>query len=313
MARKETTTVYHDSGTRNTYVLIGLIALAAILALVVAYMAYTQANLKSTNLAQQNIITKLQEDSVKFSRNLAELKENEVLLNQQIEELQLRKDRLISERDSVARLLAYSRTNERNAQAKIAVLQKRLNELQAKLNTVQRQYDELLANSGTSSGNFQQQVAQLTAERNALAEENQRLQRELATATGNADNRTAIFTTTMNAVPGELRRGRFSSSRRSQNVDRVEATFTLSRAPKPTENLIFRIFNNVNTEIPIKPLYRNELSAPADPTNQKVLLEFEGGTLNRQAAGEYTVRLYLTDVNKGLENQEIGLARFELR
>ena len=269
--------------------------------------------LQAQTKKQSDNITRLQVDSLNFAKNIAELNDQTTALGKEIEDLRTQKERLISQKDSVERLLAYSRANERNSQAKINQLQKQLKDLQTKLNVIQQKYDELLANSDNFGSNARQQVEALTAERNALAEENQRLQRELIAATGNADNRTAIFTTKMNVNPGEVKRNKFSTSTRSQNTDRLEVTFTLSRPPKPTENLIFKVFDSANKEILIKPKYRNELNAPANPTNLKVMLEFEGGYLDRRASGIYSVRLYLTDINKGLENQEIGIRQFELK
>ncbi|NJL14842.1 MAG: hypothetical protein HC913_18815 [Microscillaceae bacterium] len=262
---------------------------------------------------QNRRIDRMSEDSIRFVKELTDLNDRATALNKEVEDLLLEKERLTSQRDSVARLLAYSRTNERNAQAKVVQLQKQLKDLQAKLDDVQRKYDDLLASSGVSGAQYEDRIKLLTQERNNLAAENQRLQMELQKATGNADNRTAIFATSVKAIPGELKRDKFSASTRSQNTDRVEVSFRLSRPPKPTENLIFKVYDPTNGEVAIKPRYRNELSAPADPTNQKVVLEFEAGNLSRSMKGLYSVRLYLTDVNKGLEEQEIGLSTFELK
>ncbi len=308
--------MYADINARPGYQRIMLIALFVIviaLIVVIAMMVNNLFSLKSQNSNQETRINQLVNDSLQFQNQLVKMRDNEIALNQQLEELLQERERIINSRDSVARLLAYSRANERNARAKITQLQKQLKSLQSKLDQVQSQYDELLAQNTGNSEELQLQIEALTNERNALAEENQRLQRELLAATGNADNRTAIFATSMAAVPGEVKRGKFSASRRSRNTDRVEVSFALSRPPQPTENLIFKVFNGKSQEIPIKPRYRNELNAPADPSRQKVTLEFEGGKLDRRADGIYTVRLYLTDVNKGLENQEIGISRFELK
>ena len=283
-------------------------------AAVTAFMFYQSSDvLKKASKEKTDSIKVLESQSIEYISKIKNLDEKAFRLESEALKLDEARKRLIQEKDSVTRLLAYTRANERNAKAKIAQLQKQLTSLQGRLNDVQQKYDDLLQNSGVAGEDLQKQIQLLTAERNQLAEENQRLQRELLAATGNADNRTAIFTTNMNSVPGEVKRGRFSSSKRSQNMDRVEVAFTLSRPPKPTENLIFKIFDGANKEIPIKPRYRNELNAPADPTNQKVILEFESGFLDRRAEGTYSVRLFLTDINKGLEDQEIGISQFEVK
>ncbi len=293
--------------------------LAALLILLIGALIFIAWLVNSQNKLRkdaQSLKTKsesLEKDNTNFKVAIDSLNDLSIKLEKQLDDLTTQKEKLISSRDSVARLLAYSRTNERNSQAKIAQLQKKLNDLQAKLTDVQKKYDEVMAMSNSTDAELKRQVQALTAERNALASENQRLQRELQSATGNADNRTALFSNKMAALPGEILRGKFSASTRSQNTDRVRVNFTLSRAPKPTESLIFKVFDSSSKEVAIKPVYRNELNAPANPTNQSVILEFENGKLDRRASGIYSVRLYMTDVNKGLENQEIGITQFELK
>ena len=295
----------------STSIILLVLFLAA--AVVAGMLYFERGKLDNENTALGEDVDSLVNKSKEYIANIKSLDEKAFRLESEALKLDAERKRLIQEKDSVTRLLAYTRANERNARAKISQLQKQLTSLQGRLNDVQQKYDDLLQSSGVSGEDLQRQVQLLTAERNQLAEENQRLQRELLAATGNADNRTAIFTTSINSQPGEVKRGKFRSSTRSQNMDRVEVAFTLSRPPKPTENLIFKVFDNTNKEIPIKPRYRNELNAPADPTNQKVMLEFEGGALNRRAEGTYSVRLYLTDINKGLEDQEIGISQFDVK
>jgi len=291
----------------------GLAILLIAAAFVIWNLSMNKNKLDSLAKDQKSKIDTLNTQKKTFITRLDSLEDRSFRLMKEAEELERQRDMYLSQKDSVERLLAYSRTNERNSRAKIATLEKRLKDLQTKLEDVQSKYDELLASSGTSATELKARVEQLTEERNKLSSENQRLQQELAAATGNADNRTAIFTTSLSAIPGELRRDKFSASTRSQNMDRVEVSFVLSRPPKPTENLIFKVYDGTNKEIPIKPTYRNELNAPANPTNQKVILEFANGMLERSVRGNFSVRLFLTDVNKGLENQEIGLSEFAVK
>ncbi|MEO1652691.1 MAG: hypothetical protein AAFU64_04025 [Bacteroidota bacterium] len=280
---------------------------------VVAYLFSQNNRIKSDFNLQTSRVKNLVQDSTEAIRELNELNDRAFMLDKQVQDLLDEKNQLISARDSVQRLLDYTRVNERNARVKIGQLQKQLKDLQGKLDDVQQKYNDLLASSGTSSDEYKKLIQELTAERNSIAQENQRLQRELLSVKKDAES--PIFALDMSAVPGELKKGRFSASRRSQNTDRVEVTFKLSRAPKPTENLIFKVFDATNQEIPVKPLYRNELNSPADPTDQKITLEFEIGFLDRRAEGVYVTRLYLTDVNKGveMENKPIGFAQFEVK
>ncbi len=297
--------------SRNFMIVIGLFAVFLLLAI----FFIIKQNKDYTQLSNtlNGRVTSLVDDSVRFEKKFRDLNDKAIALDKEVEDLMLERDRLTIQRDSIAKLLAYSRSNERNSQAKITQLQKQLKDLENKLSSVQKQYDDLLASTGISSLEYEQRLRAITEERNNISAENQKLQQELIAATGNADNRTAIFASKMTAIPGELKRDKFSPSTRSQNTDRIEVSFKLSRAPKPTESLVFKIFDPLSGEIQIKPRYRNELSSPADPTNQKVILEFEQGALARTMSGDFVVHLYLTDVNKGLENQEIGLAKFVLK
>jgi len=297
---------------QNTFLYVSVAILIAALVFIF-FLVNSRNRISADNEKKTKTIADLQVQNKLIETRLDSLDAESIKMTKEMEDLRTQKEKLISSRDSVLRLLNYSRVNEKNAQTKVAQLQKKLTELQKQLTGIQQKYDELLASAGTTDSDLRRQVEALTAERNALAAENQKLQRELQASTGNADNRTAIFTTKMTAMPGEVLRGKFSRSTRSQNTDRVEVNFTLSRAPKPTESLIFKIFDRANKEVAIKPKYRNELNAPANPTNQKVVLEFETGKLDRKASGTYSVRMFLTDVNKGLENQEIGITQFEVK
>ena len=153
----------------------------------------------------------------------------------------------------------------------------------------------------------------MTVERDALAKENQELKKKVAESAGTGGGQTiALFSKSMAAVPGELVRKVFSPSTRSQNTDRVQVSFALSRAPKSDEQILFRVFDATNKEVAVNPSYRKELGAPANPTNQKVILPFEKA-LTRKESGRFSVRMYLTSTEKGIANQEIGSTSFELK
>lgn len=302
-----------QGGLSRNVLLFGLLILLAGSLLGIGYMAYLRSLSEKSNAKLKSRSDSLAYSNGLFKDSVRILNDESIELNEKVEELMQQKDKLTGSRDSVARLLAYSRANERNAVGKVAVLEKKLKELQTKLNSIQAQYDDLLANSGSAGAEYKQRLESLTAERDNLAKENQRLKQDLGNATTNADNRTAIFANSMSAVPGELVKNKFSASTRSQNTDRAQVAFSLSRAPKPNETIIFKIFDATNKEVAIKPKYRNELNAPANPVNQRVILEFEKGKLDRSSSGRYSVRMYLTAIDKGIENQEIGVSSFEVK
>ncbi|TAE69397.1 MAG: hypothetical protein EAZ85_13130 [Bacteroidetes bacterium] len=291
---------------------IALGALLIIALVAIGIMASTQSKTKTKEKQAKKTIDSLDRTVSQFSGQIDSLNKVAADLDKQVDDLVSQKDRLIKSRDSVQKILAFSLANDRNSKAKAVQLEKKLKELQTKLDEVQRKYDEAVANSGATDTELRKKVESLIAQNRNLQTENERLQTEISKATSNADNRTALFTRGLTAVPGELAKGKFEPSKRSQNIDRVQASFGLSRAPKPTESVIFKVFDNTGKEIAIKPKYRNELNAPANPTNVKVILEFEKGFLARKDEGVYNVRAYLTDVNKGVENQEIGSAPFTI-
>ncbi len=291
---------------------IALGALLVIALVAIGIMASSQSKSKNIEKKAKKTIDSLDKTVSQFSGQIDSLNKVAADLDKQVDDLVSQKDRLIKSRDSVQKIMAYSIANDRNSKVKVTQLEKKLKELQTKLDEVQRKYDEAVASSGATDVELKKRVESLVAQNRNLQSENERLQTELAKTTTNADNRTALFTRGLTAVPGELAKGKFESSKRSQNIDRVQTSFGLSRAPKPTESIIFKVFDNTGKEVAIKPKYRNELNAPANPTNVKVILEFEKGFLARKDEGVYNVRAYLTDVNKGVENQEIGSAPFTI-
>jgi myosin heavy subunit len=291
---------------------IALGALLVIALVAIGIMATNQNKVAKEKKKTLDSLKNLQESNDKFSEEISKLQKLNEHYKKEKEDLLSQKDRLIKSRDSVQRLLAYSFANERNAKTKVVQLEKKLKELQAQLDDVQRKYDEAVANSGATDAELKKRIDALQAQNRSLQADNERLQAELGKVSANADNRTALFVRGMSAIPGELSRNKFEPSKRSQNIDRVQVTFGLSRAPRPTESIIFKVFDNTGKEIALKPKYRNDLNTIANPTNIKLILEFEKGFLERRAEGVFSVRAYLTDVNKGVENQEIGSTPFNV-
>lgn len=295
-------------------VILGLFVLLLGTGFIIWRMSGTNNQLKKQNNFQKEEIDSLTLKNQQFFKSIKDLEDKTTKLEKEAEELLAERDRLKTSKDSIQRLLNYSRVNEKNSRTKVVQLQKQLKELQAKIADFERRYNELASNSGSNSEELERRIKDLTSERNSLAEENLRLKRELEVIKGTTENRTALFVVGgMRVTPGELKAGKFSASTRSQNTDRLEVRLKLSRAPKPTETLIFKVYDGTNKEVALKPNYRNELNAPVNPTEQRVMLEFSQGRLDRRASGKYSVRVFLTDVNQGLENQEIGMREFELK
>ncbi len=289
-----------------------LLAALLILAVVaVFFLVNSRTSLKKERDAKDTQITKLNKD---FNEQLDSLRASEQKLQGEVEGLTKQKDRLVASKDSVLRLLNYTLANDRNSKGKIAQLEKALKDLQGQLGSVQKMYDDLLASSGSSGAEYKQRLEALSVERDVLAKENQDLKKQLAAKAEIGDNqKSALFTTgAIVAQAGELKSGKFSASTKSQNTDRVQITFSLTRAPKADEQLLFRVYDATNKEIPLNPSYRKELNAPANPINQKLILAFEK-MLDRKTNGRFSVRLYLTSTDKGIANQEIGQGTFNLK
>lgn len=278
----------------------------------IGYMYYSRAYGKAKKaLDEEQTSTKsLKNRADEFEDSVATLEKIKLNLEQEVRDLEEVRDKFQAQKDSVERLLAYSRRNEGNSKAKIARLEAAFADLQSKYDSVSRKYQELMDGSGSSIAQLQAQIENLTQERNNLMKENNELKADIIKVTGNADNRTALFTTSFKAIPGRIQRGKFRDQARARKTDVIQTNFNLSRPPKPTENLDIKLFDAANKEIPLKPSYRNELTNASDPTKQSIKLEAESYKFVR---GPYSVRVYMTDVEKGVEQNEIGIAEFSLK
>ena len=147
-------------------------------------------------------------------------------------------------------------------------------------------------------------------ERNSLASQTQSLQTELSKLKNDSQN--ALFALNVRAVPGKVRRSRFSPSNRARRTDRVQIQFKLTRAPSAEETIVVKLFDATNKEIPLKPSYRNNIGKPS-PTNQQLIVEPDVDAKRKFSRGNYSIRLFLTNVNQGINNQSIGIAEFSLR
>lgn len=299
------------SSLSNNLPVLLLAALLILAVVAVVFLVNSRTKLNKEKNEKDSQIVKLTKD---FNAELDTLRVTEEKLRGEVESLTKQKDRLMASKDSVVRLLNYALANDRNAKGKVAQLEKSLRDIQAKLGEVQKMYDDLLASSGSSGAEYKQRLEALSVERDALAKENQELKKQMVAKVEIGDNqKSALFTTgAIASQPGELKGGKFSPSTRSQNTDRAQVTFSLTRAPKADEQLLFRVYDATNKEVPLNPSYRKELTAPANPVNQKVMLVFEK-MLDRRTSGRFSVRLYLTSTDKGIANQEIGQGSFTLK
>lgn len=183
-----------------------------------------------------------------------------------------------------------------------------ITKLNLKLDTIQK--SNLLLKKRVDS--LDNKAIKFRKDLESLSVVNRQLQTNLYNNTSTSKYNSSLFNTELNAIPGEVLRGKFSASIRSQNVDRVRVNLSLNLLSKLDGNIIFKVFDANNNEIPTKPYYIDDnLGDTHDPTNQNVMLEFVKGKLERKDSGTYFVRLYIVNENK--KKQEIGVAQFEVR
>lgn len=235
--------------------------------------------------------------------------ENEELVKKKFQ-LEDQLNKAEDRRDSVQKLLNNSRYRERRYRVEAGRLKKLYENAQDKADSLQKLYDEISAGSGSTLTEYRKQIEQLTTERNGLASQNQTMQAELSKLKN--DTKNALFALTVRAIPGELRRSKFSPSTKAKNTDRVQLSFQLTRAPAANENIMVKLFDATNKEIPLKPTYRNNIGKPT-PTNQQLVVEPDSDARRKFSRGNYSIRLFLTNVDQGINNQSIGIAEFSLR
>lgn len=257
---------------------------------------------RPNNLKQQvdslRELTKAIEDSLWVYRS-----RNEILLNA--------KFTLEDQRDSVQMLLNNSRYRGHRYRIEALRLKKILESSVDRVDSLQKAYDEIAIGSGATLAEYRKQIILLTKERNSLASKNQSLQTKLSRL--KQVNRNGLLALNIKAYPGKIRRNRFAAQSRAHNVDRIWVEFKLTRAPKisPKEQIIIKLFDGTNYEIPLKP-YRDKLGKPK-PTSQHLIVEPNITERQKLSRGVYSIRLYLTIAEKGIYNQEIGRAEFTLR
>lgn len=290
--------------------LVGL-TIALVVSLVFTYRFYKSNKKYKTTDKQQKVAV----DSLKgLSSSLKDSVSSKTTENEELLKVKFKlEDKLGNaedQRDSLQKLLNNSRYRERRYRVEAGRLKKLLENSQDKVDSLQKAYDEISAGSGSTLAEYRKQIEQLTTERNSLASQNQSLQAELSKVKD--DNQNALFALTVRAVPGEIRRNRFSPSTRARRTDRVQISFQLSRAAAPNENIMLKLFDATNKEIPLKPSYRNNIGKPT-PTNQQLIVEPDVDAKRKFSRGNYSIRLFLTNVNQGINNQSIGIAEFSLR
>ncbi len=214
------------------------------------------------------------------------------------------------QRDSVQKLLNNTRYRESRYRAEATRLLKLLHNHEDKLDSLQKVYDENAVGGAYTRAEYRKQIEQLTHERNNLASQNQILQ--VAISKLKDDNQKILIVESSKVIPGEIRRNQFSPSVRARRTDRLQVQFKLTRAPSPEENIVIKLFDATNQEIPLKSSYHNHIGK-STPTNQQFIVEPDVDTMPKFYRGNYSIRLFLTNVNQGITNQSIGIAEFSLR
>ncbi|HAS40989.1 MAG TPA: hypothetical protein DCS93_10935 [Microscillaceae bacterium] len=294
----------------QTLAIVGL-ALALVVSIIFAYRFYSSnKKFKAVDKEQKQAVDSLKGLSSSLKDSVSsKTTENEELVKRKFE-LEDKLNAAEDQRDSVQKLLNNSRYRERRYRLEASRLKKLLEDSEDKVDSLQKAYDEIAAGSGSTLAEYRKQIEQLTTERNSLASQNQSLQAELSKTKNDSQN--ALFALSVRAVPGEVRRNQFSPSTRARRTDRVQVQFKLTRAPSPEENIVVKLFDATNKEIPLKPSYRNNIGKPT-PTNQQLIVEPDVDAKRKFSRGNYSIRLFLTNVNQGINNQSIGIAEFSLR
>ncbi len=294
----------------QTFAIIGL-ALALVVSIIFAYRFYSSnKKFKTTEKEQKQAV-----DSLKgLSSSLKDSVANKTTENEELVSLKFKlEDKLNAaedQRDSVQKLLTNSRYRERRYRLEAARLKKLLEDSEDKVDSLQKAYDEIAAGSGSTLAEYRKQIEQLTTERNSLASQNQSLQAEISKLKD--DNKNPLFAESLRVIPGEIQRSKFSPSTRARRTDRLQVQFRLTRAPSAEENIVIKLFDATNKEIPLKPSYRNNIGKPT-PTNQQFIVEPDVDAKRKFSRGNYSIRMFLTNVNQGITNQSIGIAEFSLR
>lgn len=253
-----------------------------------------------------------------YNQNLQELKKENETLRVSIKKLEKLKNEIVedleyleaisrlikTQRDSLARLLAYSLQNERIYKAKNLRFQAMLEDLQGKFDSLSRKYQYLTDGNGNSIAELQGNIESLTRERNGLVKENQELKTELLKVKGNINESAALFVTSISATPKTIYRGSI------QEIDKIEIALTLNRSPKPQESLLIRLFDANYRDIVLRTSYRNDLYNAHGSSQLKIKIKPEN---YKFAIGNYSVYIYMTNVEKGIEDVEIGMTEFTLK
>lgn len=292
-------------------ILIALVGLLVVALFFISYMATDRTKLRNDSAKNKKIADSLNTQMSAFNFKIDSLNDESKALKKQMDNLLSQKEKLIQSRDSLTRLLNYSRANERNAVGKVAMLEKQIKDLQAKLSDVQKKYEEASQFSQTTDEELTRQLQAVKAERDALATELKKTKDNLQKT--ETDIKNPLTMTTLKATPGELKSGKFDASTRSTRTDRVQVVFNINRPTEAGENINFRVFDNAEKEIALKPSFRNALNTSKNPLNQTIVLEFANGYLPTSASGNFSVRAYQENVEKNITARELQRASFNMK
>jgi seryl-tRNA synthetase len=288
-------------------ILVALVGLLVVALFFIAYMSTNSNKLRSDSVKNKKMADSLERQVVTFNHKIDSLNDESKALKKQMDNLLTQKEKLIQSRDSLTRLLNFSRTNERNATGKVAMLEKQLRDMQVKLNDVQKKYEEASQFSQTTDEELQRQLQAVKAERDALATQLKNANEKLQKTENEVKN--PLTMTTLKGTPGELKSGKFDVSTRSTRTDRVQVVFNMNRPLEAGESLNFRIFDNAEKEIPLKPSFRTNIK---NTLSQTIILEFANGYLPTSASGNFSVRAYQETTDKST-SRELQRATFNMK
>ncbi len=288
-------------------ILVALVGLLVVALFFIAYMSTNSSKLRTDTAKAKKVADSLGNQMVIFNHKIDSLNDESKALKKQMDNLLTQKEKLIQSRDSLTRLLNYSRTNERNATGKVAMLEKQIRDLQAKLTDVQKKYEEATQFSQTTDEELQRQLQAVKAERDALATQLKNTTEKLQKTETEVKN--PLTMTTLQATPGELKSGKFDKSSRSTKTDRVQVIFKINRPLEAGENLNFRVFDNAEKEIPLKPAFRTAIK---NTLSQTIILEFANGYLPTSASGNFSARAYQETPDKST-SRELQRATFSMK
>lgn len=261
--------------------------------------------LSSQAQSQQTTIDSLTRVIKKQQTAQQQLTQNNRFLKKKLDQSQDRKD-------SVQKLLNFARYREGRYRTELRSLKKLLEKVESNLDSLQRAYNEIFSLGGSTLADYRKHIESLTTQRNSLASQNQVLQAKL-NRLEKADNHTvALFVLEIRVIPSVFHQNRVHATYEARNANQLQVQFKLSRSPAFNDKIVVKLFDGFNQEIPLSKNYQKQLIIHRF-ANQKLVVEPDTDTKQKFTRGNYSIRLFLTNPQQGIQNQAIGIAEFSLR